>query len=800
MFRHGTRVTVRDLFGTMPVRVKQRPLDAEKSGSAKDFDQLVLAVVALVLFRAPHTSVEIRDLSCSRKICLSTSKHTVRDEEQLPVAERTRRLLGQASLVDSVSWEPFTHVEASGFGIKVYGTVCLIPTATKRLQFIALGHEPLPNEHGSNSLYEEVNRVFADSAFGALQGEAEDEIPANQKEDRMSLKIKDLKARKGVDRWPIFALQIHLAEPRSSALADAADLDDVPSSSLADVTDLLRVLAVQWLKKHHFRPKPFPTILQGARSEGKLDKPSTTPSRDPSASLTASKRSRGSIFTTLRAAGSQGTGSVQGRRADSPFDSWSRVKMGRPVSGMKHGISESAPAQQSKQPLLDERGKLVRKPFAETVIPDPIVTIRTLGQDMKTCDDSSSVPQDDTILWIDPATMNRFKINSRTGFVVETDPLRSNRITLPPPGEMFKDDKPKPAGWIKEMLSTWHNPAFAPTEPSITHLSNALETSAAHEGRVDGGSTHVHLGHSDHMPIAQLRQRVSRLALRKAQVIGQVDAKFILVRITPQAQPVCADNHPVGTSPGGKDRELLLLIDQHAADERCKVEMLQKSYFSRSDGQPDSWTAATELLDKPILFEVDVHDGLLLARFQHYFKSWGIEYTVHAVGSNLEGTVRQQGKSKVQVHGLPPSILERCRLEPRVLIELVRKEVWRLRDNPGTIGPSLRREAVIDENLDDGSGWVSRFHGCPPGILGLIYSRACRSAIMFNDHLSIEQCEDLVLQLAACAFPFQCAHGRPSMAPLLDLGGCYGFGSALPGERRDGGLLEKLRGQVHVDS
>lgn len=42
-------------------------------------------------------------------------------------------------------------------------------------------------------------------------------------------------------------------------------------------------------------------------------------------------------------------------------------------------------------------------------------------------------------------------------------------------------------------------------------------------------------------------------------------------------------------------------------------------------------------------------------------------------------------------------------------------------------------------------------------------------AVMFNDELSIEQCKTLISRLAECAFPFQCAHGRPSMIPLLDL-------------------------------
>jgi DNA mismatch repair protein MLH3 len=40
---------------------------------------------------------------------------------------------------------------------------------------------------------------------------------------------------------------------------------------------------------------------------------------------------------------------------------------------------------------------------------------------------------------------------------------------------------------------------------------------------------------------------------------------------------------------------------------------------------------------------------------------------------------------------------------------------------------------------------------------------------MFNDELSNQQCKILLSRLAACAFPFQCAHGRPSMVPLVEL-------------------------------
>jgi hypothetical protein len=40
---------------------------------------------------------------------------------------------------------------------------------------------------------------------------------------------------------------------------------------------------------------------------------------------------------------------------------------------------------------------------------------------------------------------------------------------------------------------------------------------------------------------------------------------------------------------------------------------------------------------------------------------------------------------------------------------------------------------------------------------------------MFNDVLTKEKCSRLVKQLAESLFPFQCAHGRPSIAPVVSI-------------------------------
>lgn len=56
---------------------------------------------------------------------------------------------------------------------------------------------------------------------------------------------------------------------------------------------------------------------------------------------------------------------------------------------------------------------------------------------------------------------------------------------------------------------------------------------------------------------------------------------------------------------------------------------------------------------------------------------------------------------------------------------------------------------------------------------------------MFNDVLSVEECEQLISRLSRCVFPFQCAHGRPSMAPLVDLGAGAKFGGWQETEKQD---------------
>ena len=57
----------------------------------------------------------------------------------------------------------------------------------------------------------------------------------------------------------------------------------------------------------------------------------------------------------------------------------------------------------------------------------------------------------------------------------------------------------------------------------------------------------------------------------------------------------------------------------------------------------------------------------------------------------------------------------------------------------------------------------------PPAVHRVLASKACRSAVMFGTPLSAAQCQQILTELAQCDLPFQCAHGRPTITPLLDL-------------------------------
>ena len=214
----------------------------------------------------------------------------------------------------------------------------------------------------------------------------------------------------------------------------------------------------------------------------------------------------------------------------------------------------------------------------------------------------------------------------------------------------------------------------------------------------------------------ELQLSISREALQQACVIGQVDAKFIACSL------------PAG------EGSLLVCIDQHAADERFRLERLLSEYTEgcyRGD-------APVVPLSEPLDVAVPGWEEAPSLDNVHFWGFHGAELVGHGV---------------VRVTWLPEIIRDRvltvsgrC-FHPELIEDLIKDMI---------------NAPAPPSNL----GWLAASRYLPRRLMDVITSKACRSAIMFNDPLSESQCREVVSRLSECKFPFQCAHGRPSTVPL----------------------------------
>ncbi|KAH9893801.1 hypothetical protein F4778DRAFT_748542 [Xylariomycetidae sp. FL2044] len=808
-FPHGTRVTVRDLFGTLPVRVKQRAVDVEKGVSTREWERLRQALVALIIAWPGEVSVSLRESvnqwNLSVRIAEVPKSKTTRGEAVPYHTSRLPKVLHQARLADDGSSNSWIPLRASTGRVSVIGAVSLLPIATRRIQFVSIGIQPVLNEHGSNILYEEINRLFANSDFGIEDEKVvidDDEQRRREKDRRYKsdgFTHQELKGRKGVDRWPTFYIQVNLGDMGSHfTVHDAEEILDDRHDILNTIVDLLRVVFHEFLKKHHFRPTHFRGKKRHALNQPRIDGSGSTASQK-SQTTEAGSQMRRSVslhnISSIRDLANTRLNieSAKGRRprSESPFDLWSRIKSGRPLNadgnrktGPDHdrctdnprgfpGLdipSSQSQISRNPTPLVGADGQLLRAPFTDAESSCSAIPVGGASQGQRLSELQSKSRDNDEMSWINPATSEVLKLDSRTGFVIRPRNESSQNVDSHLPSKKRLrlqtraplNDTNSP--WLDNVLSNWENPVFQSVEapiPTAFNENNAVGlTTKSWDGNCGGCGTEYGNNQS---ALPAVQGQISRHSLRTAEVISQVDRKFVFVK-TLIHPPHSQRDIPQGGSP------LLLIVDQHAADERCRVENLMKEYFeiaeSSEGGAEGAVSARTESLEKPIQFDVSVRDSAHFERSVAYFKHWGVVYQVKHSSASTHAA-----SSYVQVLRLPPSILERCRLEPRILIDLMRKEVWEL-DEKG-IGPLGRPiSANINASHEDAPKlhWLTRFHGCPQGILDIINSRACRSSIMFNDHLSYDECVELIRSLADCALPFQCAHGRPSLIPLVDLG------------------------------
>lgn len=77
--------------------------------------------------------------------------------------------------------------------------------------------------------------------------------------------------------------------------------------------------------------------------------------------------------------------------------------------------------------------------------------------------------------------------------------------------------------------------------------------------------------------------------------------------------------------------------------------------------------------------------------------------------------------------------------------------------------PALLRDL---RGLQSQSGAGDPLQALPTCVRSILNSKACRGAVMFHTKLTRSACKCLLREGAETKFPFSCAHGRPSVAPL----------------------------------
>ncbi|UJO24508.1 DNA mismatch repair protein MLH3 [Fulvia fulva] len=405
--------------------------------------------------------------------------------------------------------------------------------------------------------------------------------------------------------------------------------------------------------------------------------------------------------------------------------------------------------------------------------------------------DTEEMGGEDIVSWRDPVSKQPYRVNSRTGVVLpatsapeqpslgaDTDsakrqsagintalsstgkPLSLSKRAALAAKDGTKEDLATKAKWLPGFLKEWNNPVFVSRqEEQISVASIDGPGLLEHEDQANccaRGAAGLHT--SVQASVHAAGTKLSKVALKHAQVIAQVDRKFILCKM-----PASATIPHVTSAPS----TLLVLIDQHAASERVILESLLSSLFTK-DGVVATTNIALETTKAQTLrYIISAQEHSLFQKYQAHFNLFGIHYNSQPTQPLATNAAKQQ--YRLVVTDLPTVIAERCSRLPTICIDLLRSEIWSLHDGTrnavSTLSASREHELARNEPY-----WIKILPLLPPRLLALLQSRSCRSAVMFNDFLSFSQCEALVTDLGGRVFPFGCAHGRVSMVPLVDMG------------------------------
>ncbi|XP_059383838.1 DNA mismatch repair protein Mlh3 isoform X2 [Carassius carassius] len=271
---------------------------------------------------------------------------------------------------------------------------------------------------------------------------------------------------------------------------------------------------------------------------------------------------------------------------------------------------------------------------------------------------------------------------------------------------------------LSTLFSEWSNPVFIrPPEVAVDVTS----------GQAEGLAVKIHN--------ILYPYRFTKNMIHTMRVINQVDKKFLacLINTTEQEVPESSTN----------EGNLLVLVDQHAAHERVRLEGLVTDSYEDDPDTPAKKRLCSSSVIPPLEINVTEEELRLLRSCQAFLR-----------GLALDVSFPKSESLNVFLERLPTCFIEKESTELR----RGRRSVIK------TIAEDYLREHI---ELLRSTGRVRGM--LPLTVHNVLASQACHGAIKFNDILSKEECCSLVSSLSSCQLPFQCAHGRPSIVPLVDL-------------------------------
>ncbi|XP_058265470.1 DNA mismatch repair protein Mlh3 isoform X1 [Hemibagrus wyckioides] len=271
---------------------------------------------------------------------------------------------------------------------------------------------------------------------------------------------------------------------------------------------------------------------------------------------------------------------------------------------------------------------------------------------------------------------------------------------------------------LSTLYSEWNNPVFVrPPQVAVDVTS----------GQAEGFAVKIHN--------ILFPYRFTKEMIHSMKVIHQVDKKFLACVINTEDQNATESSKDEGN--------LLVLVDQHAAHERVRLEGLVTESHEDNPDTPGKKRLCGSSVSPPLKIHMTEDEIRLLRLYQNSLRDLALEISFP-----------QTEQPCVLVERLPTCFIEKENSEKRrgrrsVILSIAEEYLRELIE-------ALRSTGRVKSTL-------------PLTVHNVLASQACHGAIKFNDVLSKEECCSLVASLSSCQLPFQCAHGRPSIVPLADL-------------------------------